>query len=268
MPSGEKILVIDDEQVILTAVSRIASSEGFNVDSDYSADSALKKLSQKEYSLILCDIMMPQMDGFTFLDELQKRKIATPVIMITGYSTVENAVKSLYKGAIDFVPKPFTFEELQSSIARGLEYGKLQQRIEEAKLKKNGGIITYTPCPPKYFRLGFISWLKLESEGVVIIGASDLFLEILKEIVKIDLMNVDDMLVQGDSIGSFYTEDDLVHQLLSPVSGRIIERNERLLDDTRLLEKDPYFDGWIYKVIPANIEYEMKYLISCATDRM
>jgi len=106
MTKDEKILVIDDEQVILNAVTRIGSAEGLNVDSDNDAASALKKLSHKEYSLILCDIMMPQMDGFAFLDEMQKRKILTPVIMITGYSTVENAVKSLYKGAIDFVPKP------------------------------------------------------------------------------------------------------------------------------------------------------------------
>ena len=71
----EKIFVIDDEQVILDAVSRIASADGFHVDSEIDAASALKKISQKEYSLILCDIMMPQMDGFTFLDELQKEKL-------------------------------------------------------------------------------------------------------------------------------------------------------------------------------------------------
>ncbi len=51
--------------------------------------------------------MMPDIDGFKFLDELRKIEISSPVIMTTGYSTVENAVKSLYNGAIDFIPKPF-----------------------------------------------------------------------------------------------------------------------------------------------------------------
>ncbi len=268
MPNGEKILVVDDEQVILNAVSRIASAEGLNVDSESNAVSALKKLSQNEYSLILCDIMMPQMDGFAFLAEMQKSKVSTPIVMITGYSTVENAVKSLYKGAIDFVPKPFTFEELQSSIVRGLEYYKLQKRIEETKLKKNGGIITYIPCPPKYYRLGALAWLKHESEGVAVIGATDLFIELIKEIINIELMSVDEVLIQGDSVVNFHTEDELVHHFLSPVSGRIIERNEKLINDVKLLEKDPYFEGWIYRVIPTNIEYDMKYLISCATDRI
>jgi DNA-binding NtrC family response regulator len=106
MAEIKNILVVDDEQVILDAISRIASSEEVKVDSESNAKVALKRISQKKYSLILCDILMPEMDGFIFLDELQKTKQSIPVIMITGYSTVENAVKSLYKGAVDFLPKP------------------------------------------------------------------------------------------------------------------------------------------------------------------
>jgi CheY-like chemotaxis protein len=268
MPNGEKILVVDDEQVILTAVSRIASAEGLNVDSESNSVSALKKLSQKEYSLILCDIMMPQMDGFTFLEELQKRKIPTPVIMITGYSTVENAVKSLYKGAIDFVPKPFTFEELNSSINRGIKFYKIQKGIEDARSRNDKGSILYVPGPPKYKRLGNLSWMNLESEGIAVIGATDLFLETIEKLVSIELMEVDEDIIQGDSCANLVTKDELAHRLLSPVSGRIIERNERILEDINLLEKDPYFEGWIYKVIPSNMEYDSKYLVPFASDRM
>ncbi len=268
MPNGEKILVIDDEQVILNAVSRIATAEGLNVDSDNDASSALKKLSHKEYSLILCDIMMPQMDGFAFLDEMQKRKILTPVIMITGYSTVENAVKSLYKGAIDFVPKPFTFEELNSSINRGIKFYRIQKGIEDARFRNDKGSILYVPGPPKYKRLGNLSWMNLESVGTAVIGATDLFLETIEKLVSIELMEPEEEIIQGDSCANLVTEDELAHRLLSPVSGRIIERNERILEDINLLEKDPYFEGWIYKVIPSNMEYDSKYLVPFASDRM
>lgn len=268
MFKDEKILVIDDEQVILDAVSRIASAEGFNVDSDNDASSALKKLSHKEYSLILCDIMMPQMDGFTFLDELQKRKILTPVIMITGYSTVENAVKSLYKGAIDFVPKPFTFEELNSSINRGIKYFRIQKGIEDAKFRNDKASLLYVSGPPKYKRLGNLSWMNLVFEGVAVIGATDLFLETIEKLTNIELMNLEEEIIQGDCCATLTTDDELTHRLLSPVSGRIIERNERILSDINLLEKDPYFEGWIYKVIPSNMEYDLKYLVTFASDRM
>lgn len=268
MLSGEKILVIDDEQVILNAVSRIASAEGFHVDSENDAAAALKKLSHKEYSLILCDIMMPQMDGFAFLEEVQKRKILTPVIMITGYSTVENAVKSLYKGAIDFIPKPFTFEELNSSIRRGIKFYQIQKEVETAKLINDKTSVIYVSGPPKYKRLGNLSWMNLESEGIAIIGATDLFLETIEKLRHIELLGIEEELIQGDSCVNLVTDDDLTHRLISPLSGRIIERNEKLITDIDLLEKDPYFEGWIYKIIPSNIEYDLNYLVPFASDRM
>ena len=267
MFKGEKILVVDDEKVILDAVSRIASAEGLYVDSETEALSALKKISKKDYVLIFCDIMMPQMDGFAFLDELQKRKIITPVIMITGYSTVENAVKSLYKGAIDFVPKPFTFEELNSSINRGIKFYQVQKGVEEAKSRNDKTSLLYVSGPAKYKRLGNLSWINLEFEGVALVGATDLFLETIEKITSIHLMEIEEEIIQGDVCATLTTEDELSHRFLSPVSGRIIERNERLFNEINLLEKNPYFEGWIYKVIPSNFEYELKYLVPFASDR-
>lgn len=268
MMKDEKILVIDDEEVILNAVSRIATAEGLIVDSENNATSALKKVNQKGYSLILCDIMMPQVDGFMFLDEIQRKNITVPVIMITGYSTVENAVKSLYKGAIDFIPKPFTFEELNSSISRAIRFNKIQRGIEEAKFRNDKTVIGYIPGPPKYKRLGHISWMNLESVGIAVVGATDLYLETIEKIIKIEMLDVDEEIIQGESCANLFTSDDLIHRLLSPLSGRIIEKNEKILADDSLLEKDPYFEGWIYKVIPSNIEYETKYLVPFASDRM
>ena len=263
-----KILIIDDERVILDAVSRIVSAEEIKADVETNALNALKMLSQKKYSLVLCDILMPEMNGFSVLEEIQNRNLNIPVIMITGYSTVENAVNSLYKGAIDFISKPFTFEELKSAINRGLEYSRLQKRVEEEKYQKNGGAVTFVPCPPKYYRLGNLSWINLESEGIAILGATSLFLETIKELKKIELMNIDDLIIQGDSCANFITNDELVHHFLSPIGGRIIERNEILSNEITLMEKDPYFKGWIYKIIPADLEHDLKFLVSCASDRL
>ncbi|MEJ2617205.1 MAG: response regulator, partial [Ignavibacteriaceae bacterium] len=101
------ILIVDDEQVVIDAVVKICSSEGYSVDWSIDAKEALGKFEKNSYKLIVCDIMMPDIDGFKLLDELRKIEISSPVIMTTGYSTVENAVNSLYNGAIDFIPKPF-----------------------------------------------------------------------------------------------------------------------------------------------------------------
>ena len=264
------ILIVDDEEIIIGAVIKICKSEHLSVGAATDSLQALNMLEKQNYKLILCDIMMPDMDGFSFLDELYKRKINTPVIMITGYSTVQNAVKSLHKGAIDFIPKPFTFEELLSSISRGLKFSKIRKEIIESKNYEKAELrpIFYVPCPPKYLKLGFTSWMYLENEGAAVIGATDLFLRTIDSVKSIKMMDIDDVFYQGNSCVQFQSDDDLLHNFLAPLGGKIIERNERLIENISLLEKDPYFEGWIYRIIPADVEYDMKYLVPCSSERI
>jgi len=263
------ILIIDDEQVILDAVSKIALSEGWEVDAVLNVKDGLNKLKINKYSLILSDIMMPETDGFQLLEELYVKQIDIPVIMITGFSTVENAVKSLYNGAIDFIPKPFTFDEIISSIHRGLEYRKIQKRFRETEHNDiTGESIIFVPCPAKYKRLGYMSWMDLENEGSAKIGVTDLFLETIKDTTRVELMDVEDLVIQGNTCANFETNDNLIHNCLAPLGGRIVERNEKIIADPSLLEKDPFFEGWLYRIIPSDVEYELKYLIPCSSDRI
>ncbi len=262
------ILVIDDEQVIIDAVSKICTAEGFKVDTSIDAKDALEKLSKYSYKIIVCDIMMPDYDGFEFLDEILRRKIISPVIMTTGYSTVENAVTSLYKGAIDFVPKPFTADEILNSIIRAMKYLEIQKMLLPSHLQKDDAAIIYVPCPAKYFRLGYASWAAEENSGSILIGVTDLFLKTLEGTEEIELQKIDEEIVQGNQCAAIKSKDGLVHNVLSPVTGRIIERNEEVLKDVSILEKDPYFNGWFYRVIPSESEYELKHLIPCSSDRL
>ncbi len=262
------ILIIDDEQVIIDAVIKICSAEGYKVDSSINASDALSKIKKNIYRLFICDIMMPDIDGFQFLDEVMKSNILSPVIMTTGYSTVENAVKSLYKGAIDFIPKPFTADELLTSIYRGFKYLDLQKSISLYSNGKNDSSIIYVPCPAKYYRLGYSSWASPEHTGSVKIGVTDLYLKIIESVIDIEFLKIDDEIIQGNSCAQVKTKDDLIHSILSPVSGRIIEMNENLINNISLVEKDPYFNGWFYRIIPSDSEYELKHLTPCSSDRL
>jgi len=268
MNKKAKILLIDDEQVVLDAVSKIASLERWEVDTVMNVKDGLDKLSRYKYELILSDIMMPDKDGFQLLEALYSEQNNIPVIMITGYSTVENAVKSLYNGAIDFIPKPFTYEEITSSICRGLEYREIQKKVAEAQKSGKDESIIFVTCPAKYYRLGYMIWMNLEYEGSAKIGVTDLFLETVENISKIDLVENDDLLIQGTTCAKFETDDSLTHNCLAPLGGRIVERNEKIISDPTLLEKDPFFEGWLYRIIPSDIEYDMKYLIPCSSDRI
>jgi glycine cleavage system H protein len=104
-------------------------------------------------------------------------------------------------------------------------------------------------------------------DGSVLIGATNMFIKTLEQIKTVELLTVNTVLTQAESAAKFITEDSLIHQLYAVISGTIVDRNERLFEEPELLEKDPYFDGWIYRIIPSELEYEMKLLIPCSSDR-
>lgn len=260
------ILIIDDEQVIIDAIKKIAEYESFTVESTLDANEALKKLVETTYRLIICDIMMPAISGFEFLEIVKQRKIATPVLMTTGFSTLEYAVKALYEGAMGFIPKPFTIDELASIIHRGMAYRKLFKNKFNPDTAKNSELLSFVPCPPKYYRLGFDSWMNEETEGTVMIGLTDLFLKSIATPNGVDLMNLEQSVYQGGSCIKISDSENDIHQMLSPISGKILRVNEKIIENINLLEKDPYFKGWIYTVVPDNLETEIENLIPCSSD--
>lgn len=266
MKKNVDILVIDDEQVILDAIKKITDYENLTSDICLNAKEALKFLELNEYKLVLCDIMMPDIDGFELLKIFKQKRITTPVVITTGFSTLENAVKALYEGAIGFIPKPFSIEELVSIIKRGIEYGNIFNKRKKSVLFNNGVSVDFVPCPPKYSRLGYDSWINLADEGLVKIGITDLFLKSIGLVKEVELLNPEDTIYQGGTCLKIMDDNDSLHQLLAPISGKIIEINEKIILNKSLLEKDPYFSGWIYKMIPANLESELENITPCSSD--
>ena len=268
MNMNADILVIDDEQVVIDAVVKICSLEKYSVDVASTVSKAMEKIANNKYEIIISDIMMPDGDGFQILDEALNMNLDSAVIMMTGFSTVENAVSSLYKGAIDFIPKPFTVDELLNSIFRANKYRKIITKQNQMALHKQSGEILFVTCPSKYFRLGYSSWMFQESDGSVLIGVCDLFLKTIDSVKEIELAEFESEIVQGISCATIISEDYRVHKILSPVSGRIVEVNKHLKSNFSLIEKDPYFNGWMYRVIPVGIGYEQKLLTPCSSDRL
>jgi CheY-like chemotaxis protein/glycine cleavage system H lipoate-binding protein len=260
------VLVIDDEDVVLDGIARICSAEGMTVGKAKDGATGLQTLATSRCKLVVCDIMMPEMDGFQVLDQVQRRFPETPVIISTGFSTVENAVRSLYAGAIDFIPKPFTADELLSSLTRGLRYREI------VNLRRSGATATgdprmfTVPCPARYYRLGYMSWVVTESDGTALIGVSHAFARTVDMITAFDLVGEQEELVQGIQCAQVRTAGGLVHSVLSPVSGKVIGKNPDLETDPHVVEKDPYFAGWLYRVIPTEPEYELAHLTPCGAD--
>ncbi len=110
----------------------------------------------------------------------------TPVIMTTGFSTVENAVHALYAGAIDFIPKPFTADELLSSVHRGLRYRQLRTASLPGSTGAKDAAMVVVPCPARYYRLGYASWVVVEQSGSVLVGATHAFLKTVEQVEKLE----------------------------------------------------------------------------------
>ena len=231
-------------------------------------EEGLKRLKTHSYRLILCDIMMPGVDGFRFLGEAFVLGIFTPIVMTTGYATVENAVRSLTCGAADFIAKPFTADELLTVVRRGLKYFKLQREAFAAAGPGRRASLAYVPCPPRYYRLGYVSWAEEERTGTVVMGLSDLFLKTIEGLEGLELLKIDDEAVQGTSCASVAAAGGARHPVMCPVGGRILEVNAEAVSDPSIVEKDPYFKGWLYRVLPSDLQNDLKRLISCSSDRM
>lgn len=130
-----KILIIDDEKSILDLLSVVFKKEGYIVETSLSAKNALELVDKEEFDLILTDIKLPQMSGMRILKYVKEKYPAMPVVMITAYGTIKQAIEALKMGAMDYIVKPFNMEELKIIVAQGLENRRIQQ--ENVLLKKD-----------------------------------------------------------------------------------------------------------------------------------
>ncbi len=110
------ILVVDDDTQMRVALNEAVTRMGYQAVLAGDPIEALKKLNSTQVSMIITDMKMPRMDGLTFIKEVRKRVGGLPVLVITGYATVENAVEVMKEGACDYLMKPFSIKTLQEAI--------------------------------------------------------------------------------------------------------------------------------------------------------
>jgi two-component system phosphate regulon sensor histidine kinase PhoR len=126
------ILVIDDEQIMRDGCSRILSKDGMSVLTAENGKRGLGEIQNlgEKLDLILLDLMMPGVSGMDVLEQVRTLHPNLLVIVITGYATVESAVEAMKKGAYDFIPKPFTPDQLRLVVKRALERNALQREAD------------------------------------------------------------------------------------------------------------------------------------------
>jgi len=120
----KKILIIDDEDIVLKSCMRILRNDNYSIDTAYSGEEGLSKIDQEKYDLVITDLMMPGMSGMDVLRNLKERKLDLTVVIFTGYATAETAREALKMGAFDYIPKPFTPEEFRDVVQNAIKSGE------------------------------------------------------------------------------------------------------------------------------------------------
>jgi YesN/AraC family two-component response regulator len=261
MDTRGKVLVVDDEEVVCKSVKKILSRKELEVDTVLSASEALDKMSKEDYWVVITDLMMPKITGMQLLKEIKTNKPDTAVIMITGYATIRTAVQAIKLGAFDYIPKPFTPQELTSVTLRAMERTRIyrEEKVREEAVPKKPVVEKKAPvaepekeevaaiefieeekdeealalegslyCMPEH------SWARIEKNGSVTVGMEDMFQRTAGEIVNIDLPYEGDEVRQGDVCVRITSSGLHIHKLWSPVTGKVIGVNEALNKDCSL----------------------------------
>jgi len=122
-----KVLVIDDEKVVLDSVAKILTDEGYDVDANVSGREGLNQALEEQYDIVLTDIRMPDIGGMRVLRDIKRTKPSLPVVMITGYASVKSSVQAMKLGAADYVEKPFTPDQLIKAVDTALATSASQE---------------------------------------------------------------------------------------------------------------------------------------------
>ena len=261
MEPSYRALVVDDEEVVLASVERTLSREGFVVDKVLTAEEALTKLGEEGYDIVITDLMMPELNGIELLERMKDMALSVPAVMVTGYPTIRTAIEALKLGAVDYIPKPFTRQELLSPVSRAV------------RRKENGGVkgardSIYAEGPTldtldqadtdTVYVLRKHSWARNRGDGTLAIGIECSFLLTIgvEQIAGIRLPEVNEVITQGHSSITVVLRSGMEHRVYMPLSGRVIETNEQGVE--AIIRGD--LERWLIGIDPSNFESEVSSL--------
>lgn len=258
---GSRILVIDDEEIIHDSLKRILGRQGHQVDGAFGAPEALELLSSQTYDLVITDLMMPEINGIELMERMRAEGRDVPVLMITGYPTIRTAVQALRLGAVDYLSKPFTRQELLGPVNRTLRRATAPapgpSTGEAGAATEDAASPGSKPDPGDRFYLREHSWAVVQPDGTIRMGIEASFLEGVDTLAALEVPAESDLVEQGFVGFKLKTASGESHNVFAPLSGQVLEVNQAALDDPATLEADT----WLVRVRPARLEAELPLLL-------
>lgn len=241
MTTKPTLLVVDDEEVVCLSCKAIFAPQGFEVETANDPREGLAMARARHFSAILLDIMMPQMTGIEFLERLREFDATVPVIIITGYASVSSAAEAMRLHASDYIPKPFTPDELRQAVARVVALPR-----ERAAAAPVAALAGWTAVG------GFLfldrAWRRLGADGTVLAGAF-LGREEAKAIERLRLPEVGDRVIEGLPLAEASLSDGRKVVIPAPATGTVVETNAALAERPKAgAWSDPCVEAWLARI--------------------
>lgn len=131
-----KVLLVDDEKDFIGMLSQRLETRGFDVTTALSGGEAVELVREREFDVVVLDVLMPGKDGISTLKEIKDLKPLIHVIMLTGHATVETAIQGMKRGAFDYLMKPTDMKDLVEKITKAYELkAEHEERIRKAEIE-------------------------------------------------------------------------------------------------------------------------------------
>ena len=224
-----RILCVDDEDIVIRSCRRVLADGEFEVNSVQSGIEALKEIDEKDFDVVILDIMMPKMDGIEVLQRVKESHPDLEVIMITGLSQVETAVKSMKLGAFDYLTKPFDPDELRLVVERALERRRLLQeninlRTEVSSKYRFENVVGASASMQEVFRM--IAKCAPTNSTVLLTGESGTGKELVARAIHYNSLRKDKPFVPVDctSLSENLLESELFGHVKGSFTGAIANK--------------------------------------------
>ncbi len=259
-----KIICVDDEAIILDSFRKILVLDGYSVDTVENGREALEMLKTHHYDFLFTDLKMPIMDGVEVTKATKALRPDIDVVIITGFASVETAVETMKYGAVDYVQKPFTEDELLAFTQKA--HIKREARIKKELKPKvhishahssedfNSGEFA---IPGGIFLSKNHCWVSIEADGSAKTGIDDFAKKLIGNIDDIEMPNLGMKANKGSVLFSVKQKNRTL-AFVSPVSGVVTKINTALKDDMDGMNITPYETSWICSIDADNLDNELK----------
>lgn len=258
------ILAVDDESIVLDSLRKMLVLGGYSVDTVESGAEALGLVRKRDYDFVFTDLKMPGMDGVRLTQAVRHVRPDIDVVVITGYGTIDSAVETVRLGAMDYVQKPFTEDELlefvQTAVIR--REAQLDSRMRHRiRLVRPGTGESRSKFELNVPAGAFVSpqhaWARVDLNGTVRIGPDDLVRKIFGRVKQIELPEPGRPVAKGEPLFSL-DYGDYVLRVPAPISGRVTRINAEHAEHPEWLEIKPFELTWMCAVDPSNLAAELQ----------